>query len=248
MHIVLEGIISVELSCVLFHLCSTYECVSVSEINSRINSFWSAINVEKCNKPPELNVMDKPGRLFPSMKAVQSWALLKYLPLIMGDVVLADDPHWIFLLHLSELVDLLFCHIFTHGMITYLRKLIADHLSMFVELYGTGKNSLCSKLNHHLLVHLTTVIRQSGPLVDMNCLRYELKNSFLSGAQTSHVISQMSVKHLHTNTNNTRCIAGYQMKVTGMWWLSLAVVLTLFVTMNVLTPSADTLVLNRLMT
>ena len=68
MHIILEGIVPVELSCVLFYLCSTHRAVSVAEINRRVLNFWSVINVEKCNKPPELNTIDKPGRLFPSMK------------------------------------------------------------------------------------------------------------------------------------------------------------------------------------
>jgi len=178
MHIVLEGIIPTELSCILFYLCREYQSISLVEISARIRSLWSVINVDKCSKPPDLNPIDKPGRLYPSMKAVQSWALLRYLPLAIGDMVPASDPHWQFLLHLSELVDILFCPIFTNGMVEYLRELIADHLAMFCELYREGKNGVRLKPKHHLLIHLPTVILKSGPLVGMNCLRYELKNSF----------------------------------------------------------------------
>jgi len=190
MHVVLEGIVPIELSCVLFHLCNDHHAVSIVEINRRVNSFWSMINVEKCNKPPELNPIDRPGRLFPSMKAAQCWALLKYLPILLGDIVPTSDKHWLFLLHLSELVDLLFAPIFTAGMVTYLRELIADHLSLFLELYGAGENGISLKPKHHLLIHLPTVILQSGPLVGTNCMRYELKNSFFK--RCSHIICNFS--------------------------------------------------------
>ena len=178
MHTVLEGIVQVELSCVLYNLCSIKHYFTYDVLSARIVSFWSAIDVEKCNKPPELNHIDRPGRLYPSMKAVQSWALLKYLPLIIGDTVAEDDEHWLFLLHLSELVDFLFAPAFTEGMVTYLRDMIADHLIMFSELYVDEETRIRLKPKHHLLVHLPTIILQSGPLVGMNCLRYELKNSF----------------------------------------------------------------------
>lgn len=190
MHTVLEGIVLTELSCVLFHLCNEYHELSLSVLNSRMHSFWSVINVDKGNKPPELNHIDKPGRLYPSMKAIQSWALLKYLPLLLGDVVPADDKHWLFLLHLSELVDILFAPVFTVGMVTYLRHLIADHLVTFSELYSVGDSGIRLKPKHHLLVHLPTIILRSGPLVGMNCMRYELKNSFFK--RCSHIMCNFS--------------------------------------------------------
>ena len=190
MHIILEGIVSVELSCVLYNLCSDHQAVSIGEINRRVLSFWSVINVEKCNKPPELNPIDTPGRLYPSMKAVQCWALLKYLPLLLGDIVPTDDKHWVFLLQLSELVDLLFAPTFTAGMIAYMRELIADHLSLFVDLYGTAENGIKLKPKHHLLIHLPTVILQSGPLIGTSCMRYELKNSFFK--RCSHIMCNFS--------------------------------------------------------
>lgn len=112
------------------------------------------------------------------MKAVQSWTLLKYLPLIIGHRVAQDDEHWLFLLHLSEMVDFLFSPAYTVGMVSYLREMIADHLNMFSELYVDKETGVRLKPKHHLLVHLPTVILHSGPLVGMNCMRYELKNSF----------------------------------------------------------------------
>ena len=190
MHTILEGIVSVELSCVLFYLCNEYQAVSVAEINRRVLILWNVINVDKCNKPPELNPIDRPGRLYPSMKAVQCWVLLKYLPLLLGDIVPTNDKHWLFLLHLSELVDLLFAPTFSIGMIAYLRELIADHLEFFIELYSAGENGIKLRPKHHLLVHLPTVILQSGPLIGTSCMRYELKNSFFK--RCSHIMCNFS--------------------------------------------------------
>jgi len=190
MHIILEGIIPTELSCIIYYLCNAHREVTLSQISARTHTFWGAVNVEQSNKPPELNPIDKPGHLYPSMKAVQAWALLKYLPLMIGDIVPASDPHWLFLSHLAELVDLLFSPVFTVGMVSYLRELIADHMIMFIDLYGSGEKAVRLKPKHHLLVHLPTVILQSGPLVGMQCLRYELKNSFFK--RSSHIMCNFS--------------------------------------------------------
>jgi hypothetical protein len=190
MHIVLEGLIPVELSCVLHNLCNVSHYMPFCEVSKCLNKLWGSLNVDRCSKPPELTYLDKPGRLYPSMKAVQAWALLRYLPLAIGDYIPHDNPHWLFLLHLSELVDMLFSPQFTIGMVNYMRDFIAEHLQLFLELYGEGETAVKLKPKHHLLVHLPSVIVASGPLVGMNCLRYELKNSFFK--RCAHIICNFS--------------------------------------------------------
>lgn len=135
-------------------------------------------------KPPEIGQILPPGHgLTPSMKATQCWALLKYLPLVIGDKVPEGDKHYQLLLQLSELVDVAFSTRFTPGMVTYMKGLISDHLTMFVELYG---KQVAVKPKHHFLVHLPTIVLKSGPLVGMSCLKYELKNSFFK--RSSHIV------------------------------------------------------------
>ena len=188
MHTILEGIVPVELLCVLYALChDSAKSRSLEHLSERIRIFWGVINVDRCNQPPVLNAIDKPSKLLPSMKAVQLWSLLKYLPLIWGDIVDADNKHWEFLLHLSHLVDIIYAPVFTTGMVAYLTDLIAEHLNMFKNIYSSGDNAVSLKPKHHLLVHLPSVIVQSGPLVDMNTMRYELKNSFFK--RCAHVMS-----------------------------------------------------------
>lgn len=64
-----------------------------------------------------------------------------------------------------------------------MRVLISEHLSTFVALFGP---TVRLRPKHHFLVHFPTILLQSGPLVGMSCLRYELKNSFFK--RCSHIV------------------------------------------------------------
>jgi len=78
MHIVLEGIILVEMSCILYCLCTVYKCFSIEVVNKELLLLWGKITVEQGNKPAELAKVPEPGHgLVPSMKAIQYFALLK---------------------------------------------------------------------------------------------------------------------------------------------------------------------------
>lgn len=190
MHVVLECIIPVELGCILHGLCVVDKCFDLQRVNKEIQLFWGKITIERTHKPLSFTRFVEPGQgLAPSMKAMQLWSLLKYLPLIFGHLILPDNKHWIFLLHLSHLVDLVFAPKFTQSMISYLRSVIEDHLAMFVQLYGNG-GRVRLRPKHHLLVHLPTVISKCGPLIGMSCLKYELKNSFFK--RSAHVVCNFS--------------------------------------------------------
>lgn len=177
MHILLEGIVPVELGCIL-HALYKEKLVTVDIINRAVVTLWSKLTVNKCDKPPALNRLLEPGLgLSPSMKAVQYFALLKYLPQMIAGLIPEGNEHWNFLLHLSHLVDLLYSIKFTKGMITYLKDVISDHLTKFTELY-TATWNVKLRPKHHFLVHLPDIIMQSGPLIGMSCMKYELKNAF----------------------------------------------------------------------
>ncbi|XP_065642973.1 uncharacterized protein LOC136074568 [Hydra vulgaris] len=136
MHTLLEGVVLVELGCIFHGLCVLDKCLTLSEINKAMCLFWGKITVEKNHKPVQILKIYEPGHvLAPSMKAVQCWALLKYLPLAVGKTVPPKNKPWKFLLHLSHLVNLIFAPNFTHEMSVYMKHVISDHLSMFSKLY-----------------------------------------------------------------------------------------------------------------
>ena len=68
MHIVLEGIVPVELGCILHGLC----VVTLEALNCESHLFWGKIT------PLQLNKLAEPGQgLSPTTKALQYWTLLK---------------------------------------------------------------------------------------------------------------------------------------------------------------------------
>ena len=186
MHLALEGFLPLELGCILYGLCVVDKIVSFDTLKSALQQFWGKITVEKTHKPLELSKLEEPGQgLTPTMKAMQYWTLLKYLPLALGGFVAPDNKHWLFLLHLSHLVDLIFTPRFTQSMTTYMRSVIEDHLTMFVDNYGNN-GTVKLRPKHHFLVHLPSIVLKCGPLVGMSCLRYELKNSFFK--RSAHIV------------------------------------------------------------
>ena len=104
MHTLLEGVVPCELYCILSQLVNVKCYFSIADLNSRMHSFFDRNSVDKGNRPPTISPLQTSSSvLSPSMKAVQMWSLLRYLPVFMGNLVPGDDPHWIFLLHLCEL-------------------------------------------------------------------------------------------------------------------------------------------------
>jgi hypothetical protein len=208
MHTLLEGVVPLEIGCTLFSLTVEKRLFTLDHLNEIITEFWGLINVDRKKKPPHFNSILPPGSgLTPSMKATQCWALLKYLPLILGERVPVGDKHYKLLLHLSELVDLVFAPRFTLGMVAYLQELIRDHLTLFSELYG---DRVCMKPKHHFLVHLPTIVRKSGPLVGMSCLKFELKNSFFKRILMLYAILLTFAKLLHTGISSLLCTVSCQ--------------------------------------
>lgn len=189
MHIVMEGIVPVELGCILSGLCISDKCVSLDTVNREFQLLWGKVTVEQSHKPAEISKIVEPGHvLVPSMKAIQYMALLKYLPLAIGKYVPYTNVHWKFLLHLSHLVDMIFAPRFTLDTVAYLKNVISDHLSWFVNLYSSEHVKLRPK--HHFLVHLPSIVLKSGPLTGMSCMRYELKNSFFK--RCAHIVSNFT--------------------------------------------------------
>jgi hypothetical protein len=94
---------------------------------------------------------------------------------------------------------------------------------MFKELYGSGDNPVSLKPKHHLLVHLPSVTMQSGPLVDMNCMRVEWKNSFLGDVLTLWATSEIFAIHLRIISSSLFCMptSVIHMYVISLWMVTI---------------------------
>jgi hypothetical protein len=61
MHIVLEGIVPVEIGCILYGLCVKNKLMSLDTVNNQVHLFWGQLTVNKCDKPSALNRLLEPG-------------------------------------------------------------------------------------------------------------------------------------------------------------------------------------------
>jgi hypothetical protein len=97
MHIVLEVVIPVELGCILHGLRVTDKCVTLQKINQELCLLWGKMIIEKTHEPAEITKLCEAFRtISPLMKAIQYWALMKYLPLAVGKFIIGNNKHWKF--------------------------------------------------------------------------------------------------------------------------------------------------------
>lgn len=91
----------------------------------------------------------------PILIASQMWCLGRYLPILVGDKIPDEHPHWEhYLTHLS-IMDEVFAPICCEDRLDYISMLIEDFLVEFTELYV---RPLTPKM--HYLVHIPTWIKR----------------------------------------------------------------------------------------
>lgn len=65
------------------------------------------------------------------LHAIQSWCLLRNMPLLFGDLVQRDDQHWHLFILLLQIVNIVFSPVLTERMTIYLKHLIIEHHQRF---------------------------------------------------------------------------------------------------------------------
>lgn len=87
--------------------------------------------------------------------ATQMWCLGRILPLLIGQLIQPDDPHWENYLTLLGIMDHLFGQVTTPDKADYMSMLVEDFLYEFCELYPERR--LIPKM--HYMVHLGSWIK-----------------------------------------------------------------------------------------
>jgi len=115
-------------------------------------------------------VLDKAGNNI-GQRAAQSWCLTRFLPLIIGDLIVEaqDERVWQILLLLLNLMDIIFAPIISIGMAHHLRDLIIEHHEALKKCFPLQR--LLPK--HHFLIHYPNIIRKMGPLIYLWAMRFE---------------------------------------------------------------------------
>ena len=96
--------------------------------------------------------------------ASESWTLARMLPLLVGDLVPDDDPHWLNFLLLLSIIDIIMAPKTTRALAAYLRELILQHHTAFKELYP--ERPITPKM--HYIIHIPQWMIRWGDLHTMN--------------------------------------------------------------------------------
>lgn len=196
MHDVLEGVGQFEMKLLLQFLQENY--ITAEQLDRRIHAFDYGYNQQR-NRPPGVKLLDGSNDL--GLNAIQSWCLLRNLPLIFGDLIERENKHWELLILLLQIVNILFSPVVSEGMTVYLKHLISDHHKLFKQLFPTV--NLLPK--HHFMLHYPRSIRKIGPLVHFWCMRYEAKHNFFKKQVKSFKNITLTLARKHQS-----CMALYQ--------------------------------------
>lgn len=205
LHNVFEGIVPVELA-LCFDVFIKKKYVTVSDINLAIQHFpfkWT----DKTNSPKSVPLS------FGTRKSIggnahENWALLRFLPFLIDPKIPVDEPAWLILMNLKEVVELIVAPVHTQESISYLDIKISEHKHRLIGVFSHQK--LLPK--HHFLEHYSELIESFGPLVALWTMRFEAKHSFfkrvvLHTKSFRNILLSLAAKHqllmaFHSHTSD----------------------------------------------
>lgn len=123
------------------------------------------------------------------MSAREVWCFVWLLPLIIGDLIPEGDDVWKYVLSLLKLVDTVLSPEMSSSMLFYLSDVIEEHNQLFQTLF---KETL--KPKHHLMLHYSTIARQTGPLKYLWSFRFESKHQELK-SYTKAITSRVNIAY-----------------------------------------------------
>lgn len=159
---------------ILEHLIKTKK-ITLEKINNRIETFPYSES-EKSNKPrPLYFAADMTGRIKLKIKqsASEMLCLVRYLGLMIGDMIPPNNEHWKLYLVLRKLIGVLTSPRLTGGEIENLREVIQKHNALYISLFGALKPKM------HFLLHYVTLMLLNGPVIHFSTLMFERKNKAL---------------------------------------------------------------------
>lgn len=194
MHDCLEGTLQYDLGLILYHFISVKKFFSLYDLNNLIKGFSYG---NSKNKPPEIlesNVKNKRIK----MSSAEMFCLIRHIILIIGHLVLADNPYFELLKQKAYIVEMIFSPFHDKNEKDLLKTKIYDYLSLLSIL---SPQSLRPK--HHFLMHYAEILAAVGPLGKISCMREESKHR--EGKITSNVSSnRINVCHTIVIKNQLR--------------------------------------------
>ncbi|XP_066595409.1 uncharacterized protein [Prorops nasuta] len=169
MHDVLEGICRYELRDILNELINVQKLFSLETLNCRIK-FFDIGSKSGVNKPPLI-----PESLFHKkfliLSASEMLCLVRFLGLIIGDLVPLNNRAWKLWVLLREIICLILSPVISKETCILLQNIIREHHELYLKLFSDKL-----KPKHHFLLHYPNVIRKYGPVKYISSFRFEAKH------------------------------------------------------------------------
>jgi len=194
MHDLLEGVCKYDIGLMLNKMIFSLKYFSINTLNDRIESFnYGSIDIR--SRPPLISVESlKPtGTL--KMSASEMSCFMRYLCLIVGDLVPENSKIWQVYIILRQIVDIVFSKSIKFKDINLLKVLISEHHELYMQVFNTHL-----KPKHHHMIHYPMIIQKSGPLSMMWSMRFEAKHKQFKDAANStssrkNVLYTLALKH-----------------------------------------------------
>lgn len=168
MHDTFEGIIKYGLIDVLKYFTEN-KIFDLATFNYRLRNFNYG-QIEFRNRCEEIKADHiKKGKLH--LSARECYTLLHFFTCLTGDLVKSGNVVWNYVLALEKLVDFLLLDSYSNSDIENLKFLIQRHHELYIQIFD---NKL--KPKHHIITHYCNIIRNSGPIRYLWCMRFESKN------------------------------------------------------------------------
>lgn len=168
MHDLFEHVCSLDMAALIKHYIKQ-GFFTLATFNNRLRDHDYG-PIDSDNIPPKID-KDRLQNDKIKMSASEMWTFVRHFGLIVGDLVPEDDPTWRLYLNLREILALVSSTKIQKGCTSLLRTLVAEHH----KLARTELNRDLKPTDHHL-VHYSTIMDASGPLVNLWCMRFESKH------------------------------------------------------------------------
>ena len=174
MHTLLEGTVQYEVRLVLLHFIQN-GYFTLKELNGAITSHNYGYS-ETSDRPGPLRetVFYGDERYKLKLKASQARLFLRLLPFFLAPMVDTNDSHFLFLIELIQMVQLIYSPVIKLDTLQCLKQMISEHLVKFSELFP-DKNILPKQ---HYLIHIPEMIKSIGPMIRASCFSFEAAHNY----------------------------------------------------------------------
>ncbi|XP_043485169.1 uncharacterized protein LOC122513007 [Leptopilina heterotoma] len=193
MHDIFEGVACYVLVKILNQLVYTDKCFTLELLNERIECFDYG-DLEMANKP--VHIVEQHLKLKQKLKmsASEMSCFVRYLGVMLGDLIPRENESWNLYLKLRQIVDIVTAPRLLRSNTFRLKELIEEHHLLYIKLFG----HLTPKF--HNMTHYPDILLTSGPLVHQWSMRFESKNKELKQTATStycqkNILKTIAIKH-----------------------------------------------------